>query len=186
MTSTPRASIPEVCAEATSAPLPHPEPITPPLPVVPAPRQDPPAEAAEGKRKPKGKKDEVRNTVVPLSAGVLRVLKVAKEITGHTEYVVANLATGLAQTNPQKAFNRINKKVGLKERWTRHDIRHTVSTNLGRLKIEPHIIDRVLHHRTAKASIHHRYNQWEYLDQKREALDAWGSFLDGLVVKKSA
>ena len=44
---------------AVSAPLPHPEPITPPLPVTPAPQQAPPAED-DKRKKPgrKGPKDE--------------------------------------------------------------------------------------------------------------------------------
>ena len=47
---------------AISAPLPHPDPVTPPLTVTPAPRADPApnpvGETPEGKRKPKGGKDE--------------------------------------------------------------------------------------------------------------------------------
>jgi len=47
---------------AISAPLPHPDPVTPPLTVTPAPRADaapsPVGETRDGKRKPKGGKDE--------------------------------------------------------------------------------------------------------------------------------
>ncbi|RSM68988.1 hypothetical protein DMB66_11960 [Actinoplanes sp. ATCC 53533] len=47
---------------AISAPLPHPDPVTPPLAVTPAPRADaapnPVGETPDGKRKPKGGKDE--------------------------------------------------------------------------------------------------------------------------------
>lgn len=128
----------------------------------------------------KGKKTEIRYTIVPLTATPIRFLTVAKEITGHTPYVIANLETELQMTNPQKAFNRMNKKAALSLPWTRHDIRHTVSTNLGRLGTDEHIIDRIMHHRTGSSNIHRRYNQWQYFEEKKTALEKWADLLDSL------
>ena len=63
--------------------------------------------------------------------------------------------------------------------WTLHDLRRTCSTNWARLRIPPHIIDRLLNHVTgsvrgsAISEVAAIYNRHEYLPEMCEALTAW-------------
>jgi len=66
--------------------------------------------------------------------------------------------------------------------WRLHDLRRTVTTGMARLKIEPHIADKVLNHQSGTISgVAAVYNRFAYLDERRDALDRWGRFLAGLV-----
>ena len=62
--------------------------------------------------------------------------------------------------------------------FTLHDLRRTCRTGLSRLKVEPHIAERVLNH--AQEKIAGTYDQWEYIEEKRDALDKWAAHLEGL------
>ena len=62
------------------------------------------------------------------------------------------------------------KKLGLAA-WTPHDLRRTCRTGLAKLKIAPHIAERVLNH--AQEKIPGTYDLHDYLDEKREALEKW-------------
>ncbi|MDQ3565820.1 MAG: hypothetical protein M3436_17515 [Pseudomonadota bacterium] len=52
-------------------------------------------------------------------------------------------------------------------------------TALSRLGFEKHICDRVLGHATHDVSRH--YDHWQYLPQKRAALDAWAAELERII-----
>ena len=58
-----------------------------------------------------------------------------------------------------------------------HDIRRTVSTELSKMKVAPHVREAVLNHALKGVGEVH-YNQYGYDDEKREALDAWAIRLD--------
>jgi integrase len=63
------------------------------------------------------------------------------------------------------------------EPWTIHDLRRTVG--LGKLGIPCFIIARVLNH--ADRTVTGIYDRYEYLDEKRHALEAWGRYLGNLI-----
>jgi len=62
------------------------------------------------------------------------------------------------------------KKMKIAE-FTLHDLRRTCRTGLARLKIAPHIAERVLNH--AQEKIPGTYDTHDYIDEKRDALDLW-------------
>jgi integrase len=68
--------------------------------------------------------------------------------------------------------------------WRLHDLRRTMATNLGRLKIPRLHITKVLNH--ADAGVTPVYDRFEYFDEKRHALETWAQFLDGLVNPQQA
>ena len=52
---------------------------------------------------------------------------------------------------------------------------------VARLAIPPHVADRVLNHQSGTISgIAAVYNRFAYLDERRDALNAWGRFGEGL------
>ncbi|HYM46736.1 MAG TPA: integrase arm-type DNA-binding domain-containing protein [Solirubrobacteraceae bacterium] len=62
--------------------------------------------------------------------------------------------------------------------FTIHDLRRTVRTGLARLKVPPHIAERVLNH--AQPGIVATYDVHAYVDEKREALEQWAAHLTSL------
>jgi integrase len=63
--------------------------------------------------------------------------------------------------------------------WRLHDLRHTVASGMAQLKVPPHIIERVLNHKTGVlGGIAGVYNQFEYADEMRKAVDEWSEFLE--------
>ncbi len=73
------------------------------------------------------------------------------------------------------------KARGIKE-FTLHDLRRTCRTGLGKLKIPPHIAERVVNH--AQEKMVATYDTGEYLDEKRDALDKWAKHLKSLAEPK--
>lgn len=67
--------------------------------------------------------------------------------------------------------------------WTLHDLRRTAATGMAKLKISPHVTDKVLNHVSGTISgVAAIYNRFEYLDERRDALDAWSRHVGNLIV----
>ena len=76
-----------------------------------------------------------------------------------------------------KAKRAIDKKCKVED-WRLHDIRRTASTKMAELKIEPHVVERLLNHTTGQlGGVAGIYNRFQYVREKREALQRWASFL---------
>ncbi|MEI7610932.1 MAG: tyrosine-type recombinase/integrase [Rhodospirillaceae bacterium] len=66
--------------------------------------------------------------------------------------------------------------------WQFHDFRRTVATNLAKIGIPVHVVERLMNHVTGTVSgIAAVYNRHSYLDEQRQALEAWSSRLDQIV-----
>jgi integrase len=68
-------------------------------------------------------------------------------------------------------------------RWQVHDLRRTVSTSMNSLKILPHVVEPLLNHIStgAKAGVAGTYNRYTYDDEKRDAVDRWGNYVENIV-----
>jgi len=63
--------------------------------------------------------------------------------------------------------------------WRLHDIRRTVATGMQALNIRTEIIESVLNHVSGfRSGIVSVYQCYDYRKEKRQALVAWGRFLD--------
>lgn len=80
----------------------------------------------------------------------------------------------LLTRNMARAQERFLAKHGI-EGFTLHDLRRTCRTGLSRLKIQPHIAERVLGH--AQEKIAGTYDLHDYLDEKKDALNKWAQHL---------
>ena len=66
--------------------------------------------------------------------------------------------------------------------WTLHDLRRTAATGMARLNFPPHVVDKVLNHVSGTIrGVAAVYNRFEYLEERRAALQAWGSFVSDIV-----
>ena len=79
------------------------------------------------------------------------------------------------------AVAKARAKAGLKTLtpWTIHDLRRTTASGLGKLRVSRFIISRVLNH--ADSTVTGIYDRHAYLDEKRHALEVWGSYLGNLI-----
>jgi len=60
------------------------------------------------------------------------------------------------------------------DHWTLHDLRRTFATHLASLRIQPHVIERLLNHSSGTISgVAAIYNRFSYIDEMREALTLW-------------
>jgi integrase len=64
--------------------------------------------------------------------------------------------------------------------WGIHDLRRTAATGMGRLGIAEFIISKLLNH-AARGVTGRVYNTYEYLTEKRYALDTWATYLTRLL-----
>jgi integrase len=74
---------------------------------------------------------------------------------------------------------KLRKAVGAELRWTLHDIRRTVRTRLSALRVPEPVAEMVIGH--SRRGMSRIYDQHQYLDEMREALQAWGMLLRGIV-----
>jgi len=66
--------------------------------------------------------------------------------------------------------------------WTLHDLRRTATTGMARLGIAPHVADKVLNHTAGTIrGVAAVYNRFEYLAERKAALEAWGRFVEELI-----
>lgn len=89
----------------------------------------------------------------------------------------------------ETAMGKLTKAVGderkkvvaeLKRLWfVLHDVRRTVRTHLSALPVPELVRELILAH--AKPELHKIYDQWAYLDEKREALELWAARLMNIV-----
>ena len=126
--------------------------------------------------------DDVSKTgkghVVPLSDWAALEFQRLKTAAGRSPFVFPGGVGGAADPklltrNMARAASRF-ADLGI-EPFTLHDLRRTCRTGLARLKVEPHIAERVLNH--AQERIPGTYDVHDYLDEKRTALDQWARHL---------
>jgi integrase len=129
-----------------------------------------------------------RPHTVPLSDWAVLEFMELRSLAGKSAWVLPNadgsgpldaklLTRGLAKC--QKRFQELG--IGA---FTLHDLRRTCRTGLARLRVPPHIAERVLNH--VQDKIPATYDVHDYLDEKRDALQKWAQFLGGLLPSAAA
>lgn len=133
---------------------------------------------------PAGRTKSGKGNVVPLTAIMLDVIGKMPErgplifsITG--EHVLGS---------PGKLKKRLDAIISESaeplEPWTQHDLRRTVATGLQRLGVMPDLIE-VLQGRTLKLGAGRRYQRYDYLPEKRAALEKWSSAVEHLIGRQA-
>ncbi|HEY3160226.1 MAG TPA: integrase arm-type DNA-binding domain-containing protein [Vicinamibacterales bacterium] len=131
--------------------------------------------------------------IVPLSPQAIAVLQLLQPFSAHSDYVfpgerprraIADAERNLF--NPQKSIQRMREKTEIGDLQMR-DIRRTVATGLGKLKVPPVTISRILDHTIQGiGQVTHVYAKYDFFEEKREALDLWGRYLATLLNASSA
>jgi integrase len=122
---------------------------------------------------PKENAKNGRETVVPLSDWAIEEFKSLKaEAEGSPMVLPAKKGSLDPRYLSQSMVNvreRFEKR-GI-EPFTLHDLRRTMRTGLAQLKVEPHVAERVLNH--VQPGVAGVYDRYDYLPEKREALEKW-------------
>ena len=66
--------------------------------------------------------------------------------------------------------------------FTIHDLRRTAATGMAGLRFAPHVVEAVLNHRSGtRRGVAGVYNRFDYAEEKRAALEAWGRYVVSLI-----
>lgn len=117
--------------------------------------------------------------LVPLSRQAVALLNELRKITGAGDWLFPNFRRPddvMSATTINRALEHMGYSSGL---WTGHDFRATASTQLHEMGFRPDVIERQLAHveenKTKKA-----YNHAEYMAERREMVQAWADWIDGI------
>lgn len=153
-------------------------------------RKAPPAEFTErewviaGERTKNG-----RDHVVPITDTIAAVLETLPCKLGRQSNAVFLFTTtgdtpvsGLAKLKDRLDAAMAKELEREVEPWTLHDLRRTFMTGLLRLRIRREVAEACVNHKSGGVSgVLDVYDQHDYLDEKREALEAWSSYVMRIV-----
>lgn len=120
-----------------------------------------------------------RPHIVPLSAQALEVLKEIEPLTGNGPYLFPSIRTNQRPMS-ENTLNAALRGMGYsRDEMTAHGFRSMASTRLNELGWNRDAIERQLAHVEGNA-VRAAYNYAEHLDERREMMQAWADYLDGL------
>lgn len=82
-----------------------------------------------------------------------------------------------------QSLKRLQNDDRFNGRFTAHDLRRTFATHIPQIKkgVGDDLIRRCINHSTRSRGALGHYNHYDYLDERREALQAWSDFVERLV-----
>jgi integrase len=133
-------------------------------------------------RVPRGHSKNRLAHVVPLSDWAITERHALKKLSNGSRYVLPNESDDgpedpkLLTRSVARLLPRF-KAIGVQP-FTPRDLKRTGRTNLGRLKVPKQIAELVINH--VKEKLEGTYDVYEYLPEKREALEKWSNYLTEL------
>jgi len=116
---------------------------------------------------------------VYLSRQAIEILRQLREISAGSEYVLPNRSS-FSRPMGYTTFNSLVDRIDIQgARFVPHGFRSTASTLLHEQGWNSDVIERALAHRDGRKA-RAIYNKAEYADQRRELLQHWADYLDGL------
>jgi integrase len=129
---------------------------------------------------PRGRVKNNSGHDVPLSDAAFDILKAVVPIEG-SDFVFTT--TG---TTPISGFSKIKARIDAAvefDDWRMHDLRRTVASGMGDLRIALPVIEKVLNHVSGSfRGIVGVYHRNKFADEKRHALDAWAAHVMRIVM----
>ncbi len=118
--------------------------------------------------------------VVPLSGLAVETIEAVPQIEGCDLLFPSLRGTDRPLSGFSRAKRQLDTLSGVAD-WRIHDLRRCAPSGLARLQTPPHVIEAVLNHRSGTISgVAAVYNRYNYLEEKREALEAWAQHVQGL------
>jgi len=117
--------------------------------------------------------------IVPLSKQALAILNEIRPLTGDSRFVFPATRGDDDKPLSENTLNGALSNMGYKNQ-TMHGIRHTASTILNESGLfRPDVIEKALAHND-KNSIRATYNKASYLEERKQLMQWWADYLDGL------
>lgn len=129
-------------------------------------------------RVPAGRMKMREEHVVPLSDQAITLLTELRGITGNRLLLFPNVRDPSRPMSPT-TFNRSLERMGYAKTFSAHGFRTTASTLLNEMGYHPDWIEKQLAHDERNAS-RRAYNRAMYLPERRNMMQAWGSYIDTL------
>ena len=120
-----------------------------------------------------------RQQRVYLSDTAMQILGESRERFGQGKWVFPSSRTGTHLDAGTLTRSLKRRKHFDLPHFTPHDLRRTVASLCGKLKIQPHVIDRILGH--VVGGVAGVYRTYTYDDEMAEALQKWSGALDAIV-----
>lgn len=122
--------------------------------------------------------------VVPLTPAAVRVLRAIPRFEG------SDLVFTTTGRSPISGFGRVKTRLetalGDRPDWRLHDLRRTLATGLAKMRVQPHVIEAILNHRSGTISgVAAIYNRHAYADERREALEAWNERVESFGARRT-
>ena len=132
-----------------------------------------------------------RDHLLPLSRLAVETIKAAIELTDDDEFLfpsrLAARAGPMDRHSLSKAMVRFAEELKEPKTWrkeppTPHDLRRTVATRLAKMGIAKEVRERILNHAGSRHDPETKhYNLYEFLPEKREALNRWAAEVVALI-----
>ena len=157
-------------------------------------RRDRPGPAPVGNPRQRAAKNGEPH-LVPLSEAAIGILEALPHIKSKAGYVFttdgehaingfSRMKQRIDKLMAEAAKDESSEEVAFPH-WTLHDLRRTVAAGLQRLKVKMEVTEKLLNHTSGSfGGIVGVYQVYDYDDEKRSALQAWGSFVTSLVESK--
>jgi integrase len=126
---------------------------------------------------------------VPVSAQALEILAALPRVAGGLIFSTNGRTAVSGFSRAKERLDALMASAAGRELepWILHDLRRTATTGMARLKFPPHVVDRVLNHTSGTIrGVARVYNRFDYLDERRAALEAWGRAVEAVVTGAEA
>jgi integrase len=132
------------------------------------------------KEKMKGKKEEKKPHLVPLSKQAIEILKQIKEYTGASRYVFPSGRTFDRPMSDNAILAALRRMGYSKDEQSGHGFRATARTILDEvLQVRVDLIEAQLAHRVLDV-LGRAYNRTTHFAERRKMMQTWANYLDGL------
>ena len=127
---------------------------------------------------PPGRTKNGQSHEVPLSSSAVSLLR------SLPRFLASDWVFTTTGRSPISGFGRVKLRLqavtGTSD-WRIHDIRRTVASGMARIGVDPHVIEKVLNHKSGIISgVAAVYNRYGYEKEKRLALNNWAEHVAGV------
>lgn len=119
---------------------------------------------------------------VPLSETALQILRKAPRVLDRDLVFGAGKGGFSGWSKAKMELGEVLSQAGKSLMpWRLHDIRRTVATGMANLGVAPHVVEAILNHISgSRAGVAGIYNRATYRDEKRDAVNRWSHYVEGL------
>jgi len=120
---------------------------------------------------------------VPLSSTALDVIEGLRESRGNSEYVFESTRKPNFPLNSLKRPKEDVRDLSLVKDFTPHDLRRTAATYMAKLKIDRTVLGKIMNHKgmSGDSKVTAIYDRFDYLDERKRALEMWASYLNKII-----